>query len=404
MNPFRPTHLFTILHKLPSRFPILFGVCILITLCLPYQAAHSDESLENLSQAESEDRLDKLKAGIQKMTNWLLQANDEKAGLSQELKNSELKINRLSKQIRSGNSKIKDNQQTLETLKTKLSALESDLGKHKAFLSKQIQIAYFQEEHSQIKLLLNTDNPQDIARQMQYFEFIKDARKNKIDEVNQVLDKIKKTKQKIHDQTLALSKQTRARESQQHELIAAIKNKKVLLSKLEGTIKTNAQRLEKMRADQTRLKNLLNELEAKLANIPMPSDSAPFKQQKSKLPWPSHGKVIAEYGSSIAEGKLRLNGIRIASQENDPVSSIYSGRVIFSNWIRGFGLLIIVDHGDQFMSLYGNNKSLTKETGDWVRVGETIAFSSDHSNSQESGLYFEIRKNGKPVNPRHWLR
>ena len=136
----------------------------------------------------------------------------------------------------------------------------------------------------------------------------------------------------------------------------------------------------------------------------MPSDSAPFSQQKSKLPWPSRGKVVAEYGSSVANGKLKLNGIRIITKENEDVLSIYSGRVIFSNWIRGFGLLIIIDHGNQFMSLYGNNKSLTKETGDWVRVGETIAISSEYTSSLETGLYFEIRKKGKPINPRKWLR
>ena len=96
--------------------------------------------------------------------------------------------------------------------------------------------------------------------------------------------------------------------------------------------------------------------------------------------------------------------MRFTTKEDDAVTSIYSGRVIFANWMRGFGLLLIVDHGDQFMSLYGNNKNLTKETGDWVRAGETIAISSENTTSLESGLYFEIRKKGKPLNPRKWLR
>lgn len=394
----RSKNFFKILQKAFLVSVLASSSFLLVPLC------YSQDKLEDLSQEESEAKLDKLKAGIKKMTNWLLQANDEKTGLNKELEQNEKKINVLSKQIRTGNQQIKENEQTLSELKKELENLSSKLKVHGEFLQKQIQIAYFQEEHSKIKLLLNTDNPQDIARQMRYFDYIKDARKEKIDEVKQLLSKIQTTEKNIQQKTASLSRQTNERESRQIELSKTLKTKKALLTKLEKSITNNAQRLEKMQADQKRLTSLLEELETSLANIPMPSDSAPFAQQKSKLPWPSHGKVIAEYGSSVAEGKLHLNGLRIASKDNDPVKSIYSGRVIFSNWIRGFGLLIIVDHGDEFMSLYGNNKSLTKETGDWVRVGETIAISSEYTLSQESGLYFEIRKKGKPINPRQWLR
>jgi len=239
---------------------------------------------------------------------------------------------------------------------------------------------------------------------MRYFDFIKNARKEKIDEVLTFLQQIQATEKSIKQKTKNLERKTKQRESSQLELSYTLKNKHELLVKLEKSIKSNTQRLEKMQVDQSRLKSLLDELEASLANIDLPSDSAPFSQQKSKLPWPSHAKVVAEYGSSVAKGKLALNGMRFTTKENDPVTSIYSGRVIFANWIRGFGLLLIIDHGHQFMSLYGNNKNLSKETGDWVRAGETIAISSESTTSPESGLYFEIRKQGKPLNPRKWLR
>lgn len=377
---------------------------LLSSLSLITPTVYANNQASDISQEDSEAKLDKLKAGIKKMTNWLFQANDEKTGLNKELKKSELKINQLSKNIHASKNKIDLNKAELLTLKSQLNELQAKLKTHQGFLEKQIQVAYFQEGHSKIKLLLNTDNPQDIARQLRYFDFIKEARKGKIDEILNLLKSIQKTEDNIKQKTVNLEQQTKQLESRQFELSQTLKKKHQLLSKLEKEIKGNTQNLEKMQVDQARLKSLLEELEASLVNIALPSDSAPFSQQKSKLPWPSHGKVVAEYGSSVANGKLTLNGIRFGNKENDAVSSVYSGRVIFANWIRGFGLLLIVDHGDQYMSLYGNNKSLTKETGDWVRVGETIAISSESTTSQETGLYFEIRKQGKPLNPRKWLR
>lgn len=385
---------------------IIWLVTVILLHCaliISPSIAQSDQT-ENLSQEQSEAKLDQLKSGIQKITNWLFEANDKKTHLNTELEQSERKINQLSKNIRKAKQEINANQNELTKLQRQLIEHRSELENHQTFLKKQIQVAYFQEEHSNIKLLLNTDNPQDIARQMRYFDFIKDARKEKIESVSLLLKKVQNIELSIKNSTKKLEAKTLKLKSQQVELSSTIKQKQTLLVKLEKSIQNNTQKLEKMRADQVRLKALLDELENSLANLPMPSDSKPFSQQKSKLPWPSHAKVVAEYGSSVASGKLRLNGIRLATKKNEEVKSIYSGRVIFSNWIRGFGLLIIIDHGNQFMSLYGNNNSLIKETGDWVRVGETIAISSEYTSNLETGLYFEIRKKGKPLNPRKWLR
>ena len=384
-----------------NQFLIATLISYALFFSIPMAKANQTESM---SQEQSEAKLDQLKSSIKKMTSWLFQANDKKTDLNKNLEQNGRKINQLSKKIRQAKQKIKDNKSELASLNKTLIRHRSELKTHQAFLQKQIQIAYFQEEHSDIKLLLNTDNPQDIARQMRYFDFIKVARKEKIERVSSLLKKIKNTEEVIKHTTERLERRTVELNSQQLKLSKTLKNKQTLLAKLKKSIQNNTQRLEKMRADQARLKALLEELENSLVNLPMPSDSAPFSQQKSKLPWPSRGKVVAEYGSSVANGKLKLNGIRIITKENEDVLSIYSGRVIFSNWIRGFGLLIIIDHGNQFMSLYGNNKSLTKETGDWVRVGETIAISSEYTSSLETGLYFEIRKKGKPINPRKWLR
>jgi septal ring factor EnvC (AmiA/AmiB activator) len=365
--------------------------------CLP-SAAIAD------SQDASQHKLDQLKESIQEINKWLSKANTEKTGLSKELELKEKEINRVSKNIRAINLKISTQLKELKQLNKQKQQQQSSLNQQKTFLVKQLKTAYLQGNQPALKMLLDDDAPQDIARYMHFFSYINEARNEKIAAFQSSLAELKITKTNILQQQTKLNKNRHALETDRKALRQNKKQRKKVLAKLSNTIQNNAQRLQKMKADQARLKKLLNELERSIADIPTPADASPFKQQKHKLPRPSRGKVTARFGSRIAQGKLKLNGIRIATKENDKVTAIHHGRVIFSNWIRGFGLLTIIDHGDNYMSHYGNNKSLIKDTGDWVSAGEIIAYENESNIKNESGLYFEIRKNGKPINPSYWLR
>jgi septal ring factor EnvC (AmiA/AmiB activator) len=356
------------------------------------------------TQDASQHQLDQLKKNIKDINQWLSKANSEKSGLSRELELQEKEINRVSKNIRVVNLEISKQVKELKQLKQQSKQQKHSLNQQKSFLINQLRTAYLQGNQPALKMLLDDDAPQDIARYMHFFSYINDARNEKITAFQSSLAQLKTTETNILKQQTKLNKNRRALETDRKSLRQNRKKRKKVLSQLGKTIKNNAQRLIKMKTDQRRLTKLLNELEQTIASIPTPADASPFKQQKYKLPWPSRGRVIARFGSHIVQGKLKLNGIRIATKENSKVNAIHHGRVIFSNWIRGFGLLIIIDHGDNYMSLYGNNKSLVKETGDWVGAGETIAHSNESSIKNESGLYFEIRKNGKPLNPSQWLR
>jgi len=359
---------------------------------------------QNQPQHESEAQLAALKNNISKINSWLSTANTEKTGLSKQLEKQDKEINSISRDIRFSNAKIAKHVTNLKSLSRLKKEQTATLLSQKNYLIKQIQTAYKHGEPTELKLLLDTDNPQDFARQMRYFSYLNEARKEKIKAFNDTLTQIKQTENKSLLEKKGLSEQKFRLEKNREQLKEQRRLRNQVLVKLESRIKDKSLRLKKMKADQQRLSTLLNELEAAIANIPLPSDASPFYKQKNKLPWPSHGKVLARFGSRIAQGKLKLNGIRISTKENDQVKSIHYGRVIFSNWIRGFGLLIIIDHGDNYMSLYGNNKSLLKETGDWVRAGETIAYTHQSQKNKESGLYFEIRKKGQPQNPSLWLR
>ena len=140
-----------------------------------------------------------------------------------------------------------------------------------------------------------------------------------------------------------------------------------------------------------------------LADIPSsPSESRPFSSLKGKLPWPVKGSFLGRFGQSKNTGDLKWNGVLIKAKLGTPVRVISHGRVAFSDWLQGFGFITIIDHGDGYMSLYGHSESLFKQTGDWVQAGEVIATVGDSGGQPISGVYFEIRSRGKPVNPSKW--
>jgi septal ring factor EnvC (AmiA/AmiB activator) len=124
----------------------------------------------------------------------------------------------------------------------------------------------------------------------------------------------------------------------------------------------------------------------------------------ASLSWPTDGQVVKRFGDPRADGRLKWQGIILSAPAGSDVRAVYNGRVIFSDWLDGMGLLLIIEHGDGYMSLYAHNQDLLKEVGEWVEPGEMIAHVGDSGGRAAAGLYFEIRKNGEPVNPGQWFR
>lgn len=375
----------------------VIALLALLSFSLPQALLAADQQV-------SEQQLRELKRNIAKLDRWLDKANTEKTGLSKQLSKQEKQIARVSQNIRTTNAKINNAVDKLSQLKKDERLQQSKLTDQKSFLISQLKAIYQQGKQPALKMLLDSENPQNTARYLAYFAYINDARGEKIAAFKATIESLQMTRQRVLIQQKELNEFKDELEANRKELVMSKLSRKRLLAKLEASIKSESARLNKLKNDQVRLEQLLKEVEQAIANIPLPSDAEPFSQQKSKLPWPSRGKVLQGYGSRIAQGKLRANGIHIATKDNQEIRAVHSGRVVFSDWIRGFGLLLIVDHGEGFMSLYGNNKSLIKDTGDWVRAKETIAYATDSSGKNESGLYFEIRRNGKPTDPRKWLK
>src|SRR5690606_34075729 len=208
----------------------------------------------------------------------------------------------------------------------------------------------------------------------------------------------------IRDQTRELEALRTRQERERHALEAARVRRAQLLAALNRQLSAQQDEIERLRADERRLQRLLQELRTVLpeAELPSPGPQERFGALNGRLPLPLAGRIAAGYGEPKGIGDLTWRGIFIAAREGDPVRAVARGRVAFADWLRGFGLLLILDHGDGYMTLYGHNQALHRRTGDWVEAGETIAAAGNTGGAPAMGVYFEIRQNGVPHDPLQW--
>lgn len=378
-------------------------VTLLISAAPSFASSKAEQKVEQ--KAASEKQIQQIRQEISQLDEWLKKANSEKSGLASKLRKEEKAIDQVSRDIRANQERIGTLLKQLAQLEQDFKAQQLNLRQQRDFYSRQIRASYLQGQQPVLKLMLNSDSPQDAMRQMRYLGYLNQARSDKIQTFQETLAQLKTTEEQLLTQKTELAQEREALAESQKRLNASLAERKHVLARLDSSIKNEAARLASLKSDQARLESLVHEIEAALTRIARASEEPrPSGPRKAKLPWPTHGKVLARFGAQTAQGKLRSNGIRIATDENEPIKAVQSGRVVFSDWLRGFGLLIIVDHGNGLMSLYGNNRSLLKHTGDSVQADDVIAYASASTTDSETGLYFEIRRDGKPQDPLLWLR
>ena len=176
------------------------------------------------------------------------------------------------------------------------------------------------------------------------------------------------------------------------------------VAKLNDSIRDKGEKLKQKERDRQELEKLLAAIEEAVVNLEVPEDFQAFGKARGKMPWPIKGKPSNRFGKSRNEGKMRWQGVTIPAKEGTTVRAIHHGRVVYSDWLRGSGLLLIIDHGDGYMSLYAHNQSLLRDVGEWVSAGTPISTVGDSGGLERSALYFEIRHQGKPTDPARWCR
>ena len=354
--------------------------------------------------ASSEAELEALRADIAKLQQWLNQASDEYGKISAQLGETDEEIAELARMIDATKKKLEEEQARLKKLRRQQKQLDELQASYRLRLKQQLQAAHRVGSEGPIKLLLNQDDPQQAQRMLTYFRYFNRARMAQIQQTIQELDKLARIEDVIHEQENSL-RATRSQLSKQRLAVQQKKHQqKKLLVSLQQQIRTQQQKLTQKEADRKRLEKLLDEVRSLVENSNFKTDARPFKSLKRKLPKPVSGRVLHAFGQRNTEGVGRWQGWMLDVPEGTPVKAVHHGQVVYSGLLRGFGLLLIIDHGDDYLTLYAHNEALLYDVGSWVNQGEMIATSGQSGGIMEPRLYFEIRYKGRPQDPAAWLK
>ena len=351
---------------------------------------------------KTEERLAAVKAEIERITREVSAQQVERDRLTGELRSAELSVSDVRGALLEVRRQRSEGAARRSALSAEKHARESQLEENRAALAGQMRAAYLIGRQEPLKLLLNQQDPALAGRMFAYYSYFGRARAGQIKLIENDVQRIAELQVELQaedDKLAELEQQQRARLGELEQ--ARAKRSRVLAS-LEVQSHTRAQNLEKLRNQQAGLEKLLRELRAASEKYPVTGNDA-FTRLRGKLNWPVSGRLAARFGDARAGGVV-WDGVLIATERGAPVKAVCQGRVIYADWLPGLGLLAIVDHGDGYLSLYGHNERLYKAVGENVAAGDAIAAAGDSGGSSRPELYFEIRKAGKPVDPRPWFR
>jgi septal ring factor EnvC (AmiA/AmiB activator) len=279
---------------------------------------------------------------------------------------------------------------------------QAEISREKSALAGQIRAAYLIGREEPLKLLLNQKDPTRAGRMFAYYSYFGRARAGQIDRIEADVHKLDELDEELAKEESQLADLEGERREELAELEGARQRRGQVLASLKEESRTRTAALERLQREQAGLEKLLKELRRAIQKFPVDTNDA-FARLRGKLAWPVVGKIVAQFGEQRAGG-VKWDGVLVETERGSPVRSVYHGRVVFADWLPGLGLLTIVDHGQGYLSLYGHNERLFKAVGERVTAGDTIASAGDSGGSAHPELYFEIRKEGKPMDPRPWFK
>lgn len=355
-------------------------------------------------EAEAQQRLETLRKQIRQITAEQRAVDAERGEATRELRAADATVSEAVRALRRTEAGIATQELELQQLEARQAELEVGLADQREALAALVRSAYALGRHEQLKLLLAQDRMSDLARVLAYHRYFQADRQQRITGLMAELRELAAVAQQITDQRQILEA---ARAQQQTELAAleAQRGERAgVLAALEARFKDRAARLATLGRDEKSVLKLLEQLQDAVADIPRQvDDNRPFATRRGQLGRPLAGSVLTAFGGRLPDGRTS-DGLLIAGTAGAEVRAAAPGRVAYSDWLKGYGLLVILDHGDGWMSLYAFNDALLKDVGDWVRGGEPLATVGSSGGQGRPGLYFELRRNGQPQDPKPWLR
>lgn len=430
-----------------SPASMLRALIALALICL-LQPAFADE------RAQTQQQLDATRQDIAELKKLLGKLQEEKSGVQKDLRGTETEMGKLEKQVDALQKELKKSESELQRLDEEKKKLQSARIEQQRLIATQARAAYQNGRQEYLKLLLNQQNPEKFARTLTYYDYLSQARLEQLKNFNETLRQLANVEKDIALQQAQLLVQKSSLDSQRDELDKVRKERQLALAKLNDDVKARDEKLQARQQDQADLSKVLKTIEetlarqareaeearqkaliaqqeaekkrlleaqaaasddsprkpAKAAPGPLVSSAGasyggPFASARGKLPWPVDGRLLARFGESRGDdARTKWDGVMISASAGSQVHAVHDGRVVFADWLRGAGLLVILDHGNGYLSLYGHNQTLLKEAGDIVKAGESISTVGSSGGQDTPALYFAIRQQGRPSDPAQWCR
>ena len=369
--------------------------CILMSVSFAEQSSENDNNKEKANQA-----LSKVQQQISQQQKSIKQTSNQRSSLENKLRSDDISIAKIAKTIINTQRDLQETQETLKDLAQEKISLTNKKKQQEIVLAQQLRAAYTSGHHDYIKLLLNQESPSSVERTVTYYKYLNDARTKEIDQFQIVLSDLLAVTTKHQEQARKLNVLEQEQAEQKITFQKSKQARKKTISALSKELLNSKQLLAKLVAEE---ENLVLALQRIAALSQQSAELVGLKKLKRKLTWPIKGKISHSFGSR-KQGYLKWKGILLTAPVGKQVKAIHNGTVLFSDWLKGYGLVTVLDHGEGYMSLYGHNQALLKSVGDRVETGEPIALVGQSGGQSKSGLYFEIRRDGQAVNPKPWFK
>lgn len=369
------------------------ALCLALLLCGSPAFAEDPQALQR--------KLTQLKKEIQQVQTRLGKERKAASSVAAQLAETEVQIGQLGKQLTELDAQLGNLTGDLEKHESERDALLQQLERSKTQLIQLLQQRHRMGEQGRLQLLLTQQDPELLARLNHYYSDFTQAQAKALAHYQALLSSLKSARQAVGQTQQSILDNRTSVEQKLNQQKALKASRAQQLQAMRKEISGQEAQLKRWQADQKRMEKLLADLEKAVSVTKITRATAPFNQSKGRLQKPISGKVLRGFGST--EGNIVFDGLLLSGKVGESVQATHPGRVVYSDWFQGYGLLLILDHGGGYMSLYGHNESLLREVGDWVAQGERIALVGQSGGHSEPGLYFAIRHNGKAVDPIVWL-
>lgn len=385
--------------------PVLFawlrqGLLLLLGLFSIATFAATDPSNESSEDKYKREQLEKVKQQIRQQEKSIENQQVKHKFLTNLLKKAENDIAKVARQLNQIKADKKDGKQQLKQLRNEQTELKQEQVTHKKLLAGQMAAMYITGQHDYTKLLLNQQEPGKLERVLGYYDYLNRARTENIDRIATILVRLSEIDIELANTLQALEELEQQQLKKRDQLSRHQKDRRATISQIRQKLKTESQQLEQLRLNEQELIEALARIESMVTKA---IELVGLSHLKGQLGWPVKGKLNNKFGRK-RRGSLRWRGVLLNAETGTPVKTVHQGMVLFADWLKGFGWVIVIDHGEGYMSLYGHNQTLLKNVGEKVEAGEPIALVGKSGGQSNSGLYFELRHQGIAINPSFWCK